>query len=534
MLYEIHCDKFNQQTIRFKETLSVVLGTECADNSIGKSTFLLIVDFVFGGTTYAQKSDISQNIGNHDIFFTFKFNNEIFKFCRNYVEHRFVWKCNEKYERIEKMDLIKYCEWLKEQYKINLPDLSFRNMVGRYMRVYGKENCDENRPLHLISNEKTDLSIYSLIKLFNKYEPIKQMKERANVADAELTAYRKAQNLNFISNINSKQYEQNKKEIEQAKRDILNLSINLDTTLLDLDVVASEEAIELKKQLSRLKRYRAKSQVLLNSFEENASYKFSITNQSLDELKTFFPNIDIKRIEEIENFHKKISTIFKTELKIEKQKIEKEIEMYDIEIRNCDNQLKSLIKNPNLSKIILEKHSRLLKEKEIKENENNAYDKLKNLKNFNKLCTEALKEIENKQLGLIETSINENMKSLNNQIYGGTCNPPRIRFYDSKYVFYTENDTGTGIAYKGLVLFDLSILELTPLPILVHDSIMLKQISDFAIQKIIELYIASNKQVIIALDKQNSYGEQTEKLLNSYSVLKLAKGGNELFGYSWG
>ncbi len=51
MLREIYCDKFHQKRIVFNPGLSVVLGTNTGDNSIGKSTFLLIVDYVFGGST---------------------------------------------------------------------------------------------------------------------------------------------------------------------------------------------------------------------------------------------------------------------------------------------------------------------------------------------------------------------------------------------------------------------------------------------------------------------------------------------------
>ena len=38
--------------IRFKEGLNVVLGKEDGENSIGKSSALLAIDFVFGGDTY--------------------------------------------------------------------------------------------------------------------------------------------------------------------------------------------------------------------------------------------------------------------------------------------------------------------------------------------------------------------------------------------------------------------------------------------------------------------------------------------------
>lgn len=81
---------------------------------------------------------------------------------------------------------------------------------------------------------------------------------------------------------------------------------------------------------------------------------------------------------------------------------------------------------------------------------------------------------------------------------------------------------------------DLAVLNLTKLPILVHDSVVLKQISDDAIEKIIELYSTCGKQIIIALDKQDSYSEKTSHLLSDSAVLRLTSNGKELFGRSWG
>lgn len=85
MLHEIYCEQFHQKRIVFNPGLSVVLGTNAGDNSIGKSTFLLIVDYVFGGSTYAGTTDIIENVGSHDIYFSFIFGEEIFKFCRNSI-----------------------------------------------------------------------------------------------------------------------------------------------------------------------------------------------------------------------------------------------------------------------------------------------------------------------------------------------------------------------------------------------------------------------------------------------------------------
>ena len=110
MLHEIYCEQFHQKRIVFNPGLSVVLGTNTGDNSIGKSTFLLIVDYVFGGSTYAGTTDIIENVGSHDIYFSFVFGEETFKFCRNSINAHTVWKCNDSYEKVEEIGLSDYCK----------------------------------------------------------------------------------------------------------------------------------------------------------------------------------------------------------------------------------------------------------------------------------------------------------------------------------------------------------------------------------------------------------------------------------------
>ena len=89
MLLEIYCDKFLENgnirpAIEFHNGLNVVLGDELGANSIGKSTFLLVVDFVFGGDDYVKKAlDIIKNVGEHTIFFVFEFNHIRYYFSRS-------------------------------------------------------------------------------------------------------------------------------------------------------------------------------------------------------------------------------------------------------------------------------------------------------------------------------------------------------------------------------------------------------------------------------------------------------------------
>ena len=68
MLVEVRCDKFvsngkTREPIRFHAGLNAVLGDDNGSNSIGKSTFLMILDFVFGGSDYVKKCvDVQENV----------------------------------------------------------------------------------------------------------------------------------------------------------------------------------------------------------------------------------------------------------------------------------------------------------------------------------------------------------------------------------------------------------------------------------------------------------------------------------------
>ncbi len=534
MLAEIYCEEFHQKKIEFSNTLNVVLGTNTGDNSIGKSTFMLIVDFAFGGTTYAESSDILDNIGSHDIYFKFVFDQKPYYFCRNNIDTNTVWICDEKREQQNSIPLTEYCSWLSKQYGLDLPWLSFRDAVGRYIRAYGKGNCDEKHPLHYVATEPGNKTIIALLKLFDRYSIIAEIENQAARSKDALKAYNKAQTLEFVSKIGIREYRKNLVEIERLELEIQDISSGLEHGLLDVNAAASEHAIHIKNELSRARRLRSNLYSKLSTIDENGNYQFSNTTDTYEELAKYFPQVNLRHIGEIEDFHKKVSTIFKQELNTERKILLTAIAEYDSIIQGYEAQLKELIQNPQLSKIVLQRHAEALKSIEKMRRENDAYVKSEELKQQKKQDEERLSNVKSEQLGIIENLLNNEMKRINDLLYKEEYNAPLIHFSDSGYLFTTPNDTGTGIAYKGLVVLDLAMLHLTRLPIIVHDSVVLKQISDDAIESIMNQYIASEKQTIIALDKQQSYTPKTSELLEGYSVLKLDPNGSELFGRSWG
>lgn len=155
MLKEIICDKFKQKRVEFHRGLNVVLGDDQGSNSIGKSTFLMIIDFVYGGKDYITKSeDIQENVGIHTIKFCFVFDEKYYYFSRDTVNTETVNICDSNYNIQDNISVDDYTRKLRRLYCFNNKDVSFRNAVGRYARVYGKDNLNEKRPLDLVRNER--------------------------------------------------------------------------------------------------------------------------------------------------------------------------------------------------------------------------------------------------------------------------------------------------------------------------------------------------------------------------------------------
>lgn len=138
MLYEIECDQFAETIngqrvprgrIRFRPGLNTVLGDKQGENSIGKSTFLLAVDFCFGGGDYLDsektKNNVVKFVGNHVIKFAFKFGERIEYYSRSTLDPTHVSICNENYNEIgDPMPLTDFQDHLFASYQIQTAQCS--------------------------------------------------------------------------------------------------------------------------------------------------------------------------------------------------------------------------------------------------------------------------------------------------------------------------------------------------------------------------------------------------------------------------
>lgn len=175
-------------SIRFHKGLNIILGGGTGVNSIGKSTMLLIIDFVFGGNTYLS-SDAVKQLGNHNIEFVFEFDGIDYRFVRSTAQANSIFRVDENDNILNEIDLQDFTDWLCKKYKMDLPGLKFRNTLSRFFRIYGKKNYDEFRPCCKIpGNQKIKKSNCVLIALYNQYAEIEAFEQQLKTAEARIDA----------------------------------------------------------------------------------------------------------------------------------------------------------------------------------------------------------------------------------------------------------------------------------------------------------------------------------------------------------
>lgn len=540
MLLEIFCDKFveNDQVrpaVKFHKGLNVVLGNKLGANSIGKSTFLLAIDFVFGGDDYIHKAaDIWSNVGDHTVFFIFEFKNHKYYFSRSTQNFQKVNECDENYTNIKELSIEEYKQWLLTQYQITQEDLSFRALISRFFRIYQRRNLDEQRPLYGGFNEKTSDAIVNIEKIFNKFSILRDAQNAVNDADAKKKKFIDAQKEDYIPSVRTQ------KEYKACERLRTQLSVEQEA-FSEVEVLQNKTAAEIQNIYtlkSRLQSLRCQSTKLGTKISQiNAQLSDSVPEFQNDfcELEKFFNNINLRKIEEIEQFHKKLSEILKEELTEELKLAIEEQEAVTKAISQVEEELKDFDIPTGISKKLLREYA--AKEQQIdKINTQLAnYDRLSQLKKDVVEYKKRHDDLSKMVLDEIEAKINAQMLKYNNYIYNGSKESPILRLTSTEYDFKTINDSGTGTSYKSLVIFDLSILSLTNLPALVHDSVIFKNIGDEPIVKILELYTEfPEKQIFIAMDKADSYhNSQAQDCLEKNTVLRLSAGNSCLFGWSW-
>jgi hypothetical protein len=544
MLVEIQSDAFisNGQVrppIVFTEGLNSVLGDEGANNSIGKTSLLFVVDFVFGGDDYARSDDIITNVGFHTVNFKFRFSEKEYHFSRNTKDSQVVRICDEHYvpiPSVEPLPITGFNDFLKEKYKVSL-DITWRNTISGFVRLHGRDNLEAKYPLKTYSTQSQREQVLRLFELFD-YCGILDLASEAATTEDKVDTIQSAQRYGMMSAAtNTKQVTGNDVKIQSLKSNLDEITSEQadPTILLEMDHNVTDRGMTLKKEIAIARRERTKLQshyLRVSQGIDGDSFQIS---SDYSELKKFFPDVDVKSIQEIETFHQSLVVVLDAELEEAKADFEMKIEQVEQKIDSLLIELGTLGSAYSLPRPVLEKYAQISREIDYLTKQNELFDQTTILVEERRIASNRFKEVFDEARPEVQGRLNQKMEALNEIVGGKTTQAPVFVISNSgkSYKFKTPDDTGAGTGYKGMVVFDLSMLQLTQLPILLHDSNVLKQISDVRIEKILEQYQEAGKQVFIALDKQGSFSERAQQILNDTVVLRLSMDGNQLYGRPW-
>lgn len=541
MLVEMMSPAFKKQgevrpPIKFKEGLNVVLGKEDGAMSIGKSSSLLAIDFVFGGDTYI-KSDGVKKEGHHTIYFTFRFHGNDYHFARNTGDGNTIFICDANYEMTGgQYTKEEFTTWLKKQYKMDFVGLSFRIALSSFFRVYGKKNTDELNPLQGIPGQNMDKSITSILTLYDKYKDIEEFKTNVTDHKKKLDAYKEARKYHFVSDLVGGQ-----KKYEENLATIRDLELQLATLMEEAEKGHSEEEIELNEKKAALTNEKLTFEKAIHAKE----MKFRLVSMSLEyglypteadiaSLQEYFPEVNVRKLYEVERYHQKLAKILDAQFADEKETIESEIKVLQEQLDGINAQIRQLGFVGNISREFLDRHSELKGEIDALKVQNEAYLTQNELQAAKANADAVLKRSIEDILFEIEQTLNTKMEEFNDFLFDTKKKPPHVHFnaYNS-YKFETPDNTGTGSNYKGMIVYDLAILFTTALPALAHDSLLFKNLGKDIEDGIIKIYTSTKKQIFIAYDKQGDCRPETQKTLEDNCVLRLSTNNCELYGRSW-
>lgn len=211
----------------------------------------------------------------------------------------------------------------------------------------------------------------------------------------------------------------------------------------------------------------------------------------------------------------------------------KQIKIISKDIEDVDKKIEDKLNIKNVPKYSVESVVNISAQIQQINNENNFYLKKKSIDEGLSSAKQDLLEVREHILADICSKINDKMNDINKLIYTDNRRTPTLNINNNdRYVFTTFGDTGTGTAYANLITFDLSLLDLTRLPLVVHDLPLLKNIQNEAMENIINIYKSYKKQIFNAIDKIHSYNEETAKTLEANKFLSLSKG-KTLFVLNW-
>lgn len=534
--------------------LNIVEGADEAQNSIGKSTLLQIIDFVYAGGDFL-KSDavlLPQAVGHQTICFSLHLCGKDHHFSRTTDRHGFVtryrdpmWKQAE-----EELSLYDYQSFLLEQYALQQTGGTWRELVGRFSRVDERDIALLDRPLAAAAGASDTDGAKALLELFGAYDEIEHLQYRYDQVNKEvstLNAMAKGKYSNYIKLTT-------KKERDTAHRELLEARIEAKQlrTHADLDLFQTEQKARQEQALKRA-RMRPLVQELdaINSrlaiVEATLSGKTRITTRDLEEFYEFFPDANRESLETIEYYHHQLTGILEEQLREQQRHYLAQATKLKLVIDNFKAQILALGESVSLDDETYDQSARVQARIDRLDEQIRTFDHNEELKAERKKLKQDIAEVIPRLLGELTGTINAQMKTINDALYPNKHRKSPLFSFKAatkgvSYSFDHNGDRGSGAKAKNLIVFDLAVLTTTPLPFIIHDSAIIKPVAFAPVRELLNVYAHTSaltsgahepKQVFFSFDATKAYGTGAEHTVAENQIIHLGEDAEALYGFTW-
>lgn len=525
MLKEIRCAHFSHQVVSFHPGLNVILGDDDAKNSIGKSTMLMVIDFALGGSTFLKdEAGAIRELGHHRYNFAFEFGAERRYFSRATDSDKVVQVCNKAYEPQGELGLDDFNRLLKQLYGMEALEHSFRSVINPFGRIWKKGGLDPSHPFVAVPKEAGAIAVGRLIDLFGRSpdvaderKTLEGLKDLKKVINDSMTA-------NIIPKVSKAKYTDNQASISRNKHQIEQLRNGFGGALNVYESLFDESLRQRQQRKNELAGQRAELQSKVKRLEREISGITPRLAANIALVADFFPTVDVQRLEQVEAFHQKIGSIVKKELKDELADSLTHEASLAAEMAAVEREIQKALEAKGMPDDVF---SRVLELKDAVDkatSENEHFDRKAGVEESILRSSERLELIYSGIFLDVEREVNQKLRAFNKVVYGPLRSSSELRIKSANsYQFTSPDDTGTGKSFAGLVGFDLAMLSLTALPLVLHDSIIYKNIEVPATRRILRILAAvKSKQIFLAFDEASKFGSEAEKLLKCFTVVKLA------------
>lgn len=524
MLKQIKCNLFNQSTIDFHAGLNVILGDDEAKNSIGKSSALLVIDFAMGGDSLLDDdAGAIEYLGHHSYEITFEFGSVPLFVTRSTKQADVVDICDSNHVKLDEITVEAYRERLKSLYDLSELESSFRSIVGPFARIWNKGEADPDHPLAGNPKEKLGAGVARLVDLFERTGDVSVERAVLQALQDKRNLMNKSMTAEIIPRITMTKYKANKKLIETNAQAISDIKDNFAGAITAYEALFDDKLRAIQQTKNEMVSKRNLVSARREKLQRDISGITPRLAANIALVAEFFPDANLERLEMVEQFHAKIGKLVSKELKTELELLIANETEITTAITDLDQQIKLTLKAKGTPTDLFAKVFELKEVTDKAKEENKFFEQKASIESSETATKTRLEAIYGKIFLEIETAINQKLEKFNKLVYGPERKPSRLHLKKANsYSFTSRMDTGTGKSYAGLVGFDLSMLSLTRLPFVIHDSMIYKNIEIAATEHIIRILASfKNKQIFLAFDEAKKFNSTTQDTLNAKMVLQL-------------